>query len=140
MALCVRFDEPMNAVEKPVSRSNSHAFACSLVVRVSYDTFTSAPIEVEPVERASLRGPGVHGGDDAERPSRLAMAFQSRSERSKAVPTDERAQQVNAIGRVNLPLDRRPDGRLAASVHEQVGRRTTEPVAGAWFRRAQRLG
>ena len=49
------------------------------------------------------------------------MAFQSRSERSKAVPTDERAQQVNAIGGVNLPLDGRPDGRLAASVHQQIG-------------------
>ena len=35
MALCVRLDDPMNAVEKPDNRSKSHAFACSLVVLVS---------------------------------------------------------------------------------------------------------
>jgi hypothetical protein len=45
MALCVRFDDPMNAVEYPESLSNNHAFACNLVVLVSYETLTSAPID-----------------------------------------------------------------------------------------------
>jgi len=49
------------------------------------------------------------------------MAFQSLAERSKAVPADERAQKVDTIGRVNLPLDGGADGRLAAGVHQQVG-------------------
>ena len=38
-----RFDEPTYAVVVPLSRRNSHALACSRVVRVSYETLTSAP-------------------------------------------------------------------------------------------------
>jgi hypothetical protein len=42
-ALCERFDEPTNAVVSPDARSSSHALACSLVVRASNATRTSAP-------------------------------------------------------------------------------------------------
>jgi hypothetical protein len=42
-AVCERFDEPTNAVVRPDARSSNHAFACSLVVRASNATRTSAP-------------------------------------------------------------------------------------------------
>ncbi len=42
-AECVRFDDPMYAVEYPLSRWNSQAFAWRRVDVVSYDTRTSAP-------------------------------------------------------------------------------------------------
>src|SRR5687768_16956334 len=42
-ALCVRFDDPMYAVDAPRCRWKSHAFACNRVVVVSYETRTSTP-------------------------------------------------------------------------------------------------
>jgi hypothetical protein len=75
----------------------------------------------QPVERPSLGRPGVHGCDDPNLTARPAMGFERRSEYSQAVPANERAQQVDAISGVNLPLDGGPNGRLAASVHQEVG-------------------
>jgi hypothetical protein len=54
-----RLKVEMNVVEKPVNRSNSHAFGCSLVVRMSYDTFTSAPIEVSQSSARRSVDPGI---------------------------------------------------------------------------------
>jgi hypothetical protein len=66
------------------------------------------------------------------------MGFQSRSERAEAVPADERAQEIDAIGRVNLPLDRRADRGFATGVHQQVGGRQRNQGLGrgAWKRGA----
>ena len=77
----------------------------------------------EPVERAALRGPGVHGGDDAERPARVAVCLERGTNDAETVPANEGAQQVDAVGRMNLPLDRHADRRLTAGVDEQVCRR-----------------
>ena len=61
------------------------------------------------------------------RPARLAVCFERWPDDTEAVPADKRAKQVDAIGRMNFPLDCRSDGGLAAGVHKQVGGRTAEP-------------
>lgn len=62
------------------------------------------------------------------------MRLQGRPHHTQAVPADEGTEELDAIGRMNLALDRRSDRRLAASVDEQVGRRERHK----WLRRVAR--
>jgi len=77
----------------------------------------------EPVERLALGGPGVHRGDHAQRLASAAVRGQRAFENTQTVPAHEGAEQVDAVGRRDLVGERVRKGRLAAGIHQEVGRR-----------------
>ncbi len=87
--------------------------------RVVGDLHLGAKIGQE-VDRAALGRADVGGGEDAQGPVLLEVALEGGFEQAEAVPLDERAQEVDAVGRRDLALEDGAEAGLAASVHEQV--------------------
>ena len=71
------------------------------------------------VERARLGGACVHGRQHAELPSGFAVTPERIEQGPDAGAANERHDDVDAIGRVDLGLDLSADARLAGSVREQ---------------------
>ena len=94
-----------------MSRWKSHALACSRVMRVSYDTFTSRTELDEAVEGPAFGGTDVGGRDDPQRGRRVTRRVPATDqfgqlllEDPQPVPLHERAQEIDPIGRGQLAL------------------------------------
>jgi hypothetical protein len=85
------------------------------------------------VDRALLRRADVGRGDDAERDTPFSQQLEGLLQHAKAVPADERTEQVDAVGRDQLRAQLGVERRLACGVGEQYrgrqrGDRPLEPV------------
>ena len=110
MRACDRFDDPMNAVEKPESRSNSHAFACRRVdPRVVRDLHLRRQFDASQSSALPLGGAGVDGRDDAERPPgrRDARRSAGRIDRRPCQRTNAQRRSMRSA-EWNLALERGP--------------------------------
>ena len=74
----------------------------------------------QPVQRLALGGPGVDGGDDAQGLARAAVRRERLHQHAQAVPADEGAEQVDAVGGGDFVRQSMCQGRLAAGVDEEV--------------------
>ena len=73
----------------------------------------------ERVEGFALGSAHVGGRQDAHRSlAHLQVFFEFVSQHAHAVPTDERAQKVDAVGRLDLALDGVADPRLVLGVDQ----------------------
>src|SRR5471030_1736032 len=72
------------------------------------------------VERSSFRRYCIGRRDNTKLMSPLAMRTELRQQEPEAVPTNEGAQQVDAVRGWYLSLERVADRRLSASVDEEI--------------------
>lgn len=75
------------------------------------------------VDGAALGGADVGGGDDAQGAAAVEMGAQRAFEDPEAVPFDEGAEQVDAIGGGDLGLEDLAEAGLAAGIGRSGGRR-----------------
>jgi hypothetical protein len=88
------------------------------VVRISYEAFTSQVCQE--IDGAALGGADVGGSDEAQGPAAVEVGAQRTFEDSEAVPLDEGAEQIDAIGRGNLGLEDLAEAGLAAGIDEEI--------------------
>ena len=80
---------------------------------------TSAPSRDELVERPPLGRAGVGRREDAQRPARPRSGGEGVEQRSDAAAADERHDDVDRVGRLDLRAQLVPQARLARRVGEQ---------------------
>ncbi len=73
----------------------------------------------ELVERGSLRGAGVGGGENAQRPAALTVATKRGEQRVDAAAPDERHDDVDGIGRIDLGIELVQQSGLTGRIGEK---------------------
>ena len=90
-------------------RSNSQAFACRRVCAVSYETLTFAPEADKLVQGPLLGRARVHARDDAHVTAAEQEVRELPTDQAEAREPNERAEEVDPIGALDLERDLGPD-------------------------------
>lgn len=102
-------------------------------LRVVLNLDLRAEVPHEPIERPALRSADVGGRDDADGHTFRVRTFEILFYEPEAVPHDERAEEVDGVGRIDLSTKLRRQGGLTMGIGEEscIVQRRLGPTAPA---------